>query len=112
LHAKLCWQLTKVPVTVAYEIDGIDGSGKQVQASLTVDFKSPFDTQSGGVFPRMTNLSAWPGQWAPEVAMAKLEAQRRAREPYRTPGGMVVAPQPIAGSASVPLTTGAGQEER
>jgi hypothetical protein len=104
LHAKLCWQLTNVPVTLAYEIDGVDASGKQVQATLSVDFKSPLDTKSGGVFPSMTNLAAWPGQSAPEVAAARAEAQRRVMEPKRTPGGMVVALQPIAGSASVPLT--------
>jgi hypothetical protein len=106
LHAKLCWQLTKVPVTLAYEIDGVDASGKQVQATLSVDFKSPLDTKSGGIFPSMTNLSAWPGQSAPEAAAARAEAQRRAMEPKRTPGGMVVALQPIAGSAFVPLTSG------
>ena len=100
LHAKLCWQLTTVPVTLAYEIDGVDVSGRQVQAITTVEFKSPLDTKSGGIFPRMTNLSAWPGHSA---AAAKTEAHRRAMEPHRTPGGMVVAPQPIAGSASIPL---------
>jgi hypothetical protein len=105
LHAKLCWQLTTVPVTLAYEIDGVDGSGRQVQATTTVEFKSPLDTKSGGIFPRMTNLSAWPGHSA---ATAKMEAQRRAMEPHRTPGGMLVAPQPIAGSASIPLTNTRG----
>jgi hypothetical protein len=107
LHAKLCWQLTTVPVTLAYEIDGIDGSGQQVQATLNVTFKSPLDTKSGGVFPRITGLSAWPGHLlSPELAVKKAEEQRRATAPHRTPGGMVVAPVPIAGSASVPLTNG------
>ena len=58
--------------SVAYEIDGVDGSGRQVQAKTTVDFKSPLDTKSGEVFPRMTNLSAWPGHAA---AAAKMEAR-------------------------------------
>jgi hypothetical protein len=105
LHAKLCWQLTTVPVTLAYEIDGIDGSGQKVQATLSVEFKSPLDTKSGGVFPRVTGLSAWPGHLpSPEMAMRKAEEERRAAAPHRTPSGMVVAPVPIAGSASVPLT--------
>jgi len=104
LHAKICWQLTTVPVTLAYEIDGIDGSGQKVQATLSVEFKSPLDTKSGGVFPRVTGLSAWPGHLpSPEMAMRKAEEERRAAAPHRTPSGMVVAPVPIAGSASVPL---------
>jgi hypothetical protein len=105
LHAKLCWQLTTVPVTLAYEIDGLDGSGQQVQATLNVEFRSPLDTKSGGVFSRITGLSAWPGQRSSqEMAMRKAEEQRRATAPHRTPSGMVVAPQPIVGSASIPLT--------
>ena len=34
LQAKLGWQLTSVPVTLDYEVDGVDGSGRQVQATL------------------------------------------------------------------------------
>jgi len=108
LHAKLCWQLTTVPVTLAYEMDGIDSSGRQVQATLSVEFKSPLDTKSGEVFPKSSGLSAWPGQSA-ERAMKKAEAQRRALAPHRTPSGMAVAPRPIAGSASIPLTTSTGR---
>ena len=104
LHAKICWQLTTVPVTLAYEIDGIDGSGQQVQSTLNVTFKSPLDTKSGGVFQRIKSFSAWPALAPPEMAMRKAEEQRRATAPQRTPSGMVVAPQPIVGSAAIQLT--------
>jgi hypothetical protein len=104
LHAKLCWQLTNVPVTLAYEIDGVDGSGQQVQATVNVDFRNPFDTKSGAVRPRSNSQFAWPGlSPASESGRARAEAQRRAMEAHRTPSGMVVAPQPVVGSASVPL---------
>jgi hypothetical protein len=47
LNAKLCWQLNSVPTTLSYEIDGVDATGKTVQATLKVDFKS-LDQKSGG----------------------------------------------------------------
>jgi hypothetical protein len=47
LKAKLCWQLNTVPTTLSYEVDGTDATGKTVQATLKVDFKS-LDQKSGG----------------------------------------------------------------
>jgi hypothetical protein len=106
LSAKLCWQLTTVPTKLAYEVDGIDASGQQVQGTLTVEFQDPLGTKSGGIFPRMLRMPGWPGQpVTPEAAMARWEARRRAMAPHRTPGGMEVAPRPIAGSATIPLAT-------
>lgn len=48
LRADLCWQLDSVPVTLQYEIAGLDNSGKEVVATLAVGFKS-FDEKSGAV---------------------------------------------------------------
>jgi len=102
--AKLCWQLTTVPVTLAYEMDGVDNSGKQVQATLNVEFKSPLDTKSGSLSSRIDRLSEWPGlSQSREALKAREEAQRRIMDPHRTPSGMTVAPQPIRGAASAPL---------
>jgi hypothetical protein len=47
LKANLCWQLNTVPTTLSYEVDGTDATGKSVQATLKVDFKS-LDQKSGG----------------------------------------------------------------
>jgi hypothetical protein len=47
LTAKMCWQLNTVPTTLSYEVDGVDATGKTVQATLKVDFKS-LDQKSGG----------------------------------------------------------------
>ena len=47
LSAKLCWQLNTVPTTLGYEVDGLDATGKTVQATLKVEFKS-LDQKSGG----------------------------------------------------------------
>ncbi|MFN7922790.1 MAG: hypothetical protein U0Q16_21975 [Bryobacteraceae bacterium] len=46
LTAGLCWQLDRVPVTLQYRMEGTDRSGKKVQATLSVDFKS-LDEKSG-----------------------------------------------------------------
>jgi hypothetical protein len=105
LHARLCWQLTSVPVTLAYEIDGVDGLGRPVQATLKVDFKNLLDQKSGGAVPdRMTALSAWPARASVDTSIVPgAESQRRARSPKQTPTGMAVAPRPVVGAASTPL---------
>jgi subtilase family serine protease len=46
LTAGLCWQLDRVPVTIQYQMDGVDKSGKPVQAALSVYFWS-LDSKSG-----------------------------------------------------------------
>jgi hypothetical protein len=48
LHAYMCWQLNTVPTTLDYEIDGVDASGRAVQTTLKVDFRS-LDVKSGGI---------------------------------------------------------------
>jgi hypothetical protein len=105
LHAKLCWQLTSVPVTLAYEMDGVDGSGRQVQATLKVDFKDFLDQKSGPFVRTGTDgLSAWPGRPGTSGAMAaRVEARRRAMAPHQTPGGMIVGLRSAVGSASAPV---------
>jgi hypothetical protein len=105
VHAKLCWQLNAVPVTLAYEMDGVDDSGRQVQATLSVDFKDLLDQKSGPFVRSGTaGLSAWPGRSGTSAAMAaKIEARRRAMAPHRTPGGMIVGPRSAVGSASAPI---------
>jgi hypothetical protein len=42
----MCWQLNTVPTTLDYEIDGVNASGRAVQATLKVDFRS-LDVKSG-----------------------------------------------------------------
>src|SRR5262249_21159355 len=62
LQASLCWALDSTPVTLSYEMDGVDGSGRAVQATLQVRFWS-FDDKSGdapeaaarSVAPALTN---------------------------------------------------------
>jgi hypothetical protein len=44
----LCWAIQTTPVTLSYEIDGVDDTGRYVNASLRVDFISP-DEQSAMV---------------------------------------------------------------
>ena len=62
LQAKLCWQMNSVPATLAYEMDGVDGSGRAVQATLNVQFRgSVLDEKSGGPTPQPAPLSDWPG---------------------------------------------------
>jgi hypothetical protein len=48
LKTKMCWQLTTLPTTLSYEVDGVDATGKTVQATLKVDFKDVLDQKSGG----------------------------------------------------------------
>jgi hypothetical protein len=105
LNAKLCWQLTSVPVTLNYEMDGVDSSGHAVQATLKVDFKSPLDGKSGGATTgRIPSLTFGVSkQQAASIAARNVEAQRRAQSPKSITIGMVVAPQVISGSAAVPL---------
>jgi len=46
LRARMCWKLNTVPTTLDYEVDGVDATGRVVQATLKVDFKS-LDEKSG-----------------------------------------------------------------
>src|SRR5262249_53762179 len=97
LQAKLCWQLNSVPVTLAYEMDGVDASGKSVQATLKVDFKDLLDQKSGDVSSAEAHtLSGWPSQPAASRAIVR----RGAASPKRTSSGMTVAPRPVMGDAS------------
>jgi hypothetical protein len=100
LQAKLCWQLNSVPVTLSYEMDGVDGSGKSVQATLKVDFKDPLGQKSGGVLSREAPASSgWPSRPAASGPIARREAMA----PKQTSRGMTVAVQPVAGDAVPPL---------
>jgi hypothetical protein len=101
MSAKLCWQLTSVPVTLSYEVDGTDAAGHQVQATLKVDFKNPLDQKSGAAFQTLAS-SPWPGRPSSRAGATRLDPQPRATAPYRTRTGMTVAPQPVIGSASAP----------
>jgi hypothetical protein len=86
--AKLCWQLNSVPVTLSYELDGVDSTGKQVQATLNVEFKDPLGTKSGGMIGTSAQRgSTWPGR-----------AKRDPRESLRTTSGMVVERRSAGGS--------------
>ncbi|MFN7922789.1 MAG: protease pro-enzyme activation domain-containing protein [Bryobacteraceae bacterium] len=71
LTAGLCWQLDSVPVTLDYEMDGTDNSGKAVQATLSVEFKS-LDQKSGDELPgaavRTRRHGTTRGITAPRVA--------------------------------------------
>ena len=89
LQTRICWQLTTLPVTLAYEVDGIDGAGNAVQATLKVDFKNPLDQKSGAIATRSGAVSEWPG--AHEPSAERDERRRRSNSVHRTPGGMVIA---------------------
>jgi len=89
---KLCWQINSLPATLSYEMDGVDATGQQVQATLNVDFKDPLDTKSGGVLgTAVSSRPVWRGK-----------AKPGGREMRRTTTGMTVGPRPIVGSAVVP----------
>jgi hypothetical protein len=105
LHARLCWQLNSVPATLDYEIDGVDGSGGTVQATLKVDFKNLLDVKSGGAEPAgIANLSTWPGRGSDATASApQPDESRGAVSPKLIPGLMTIAPRPAMGTATVPL---------
>jgi len=92
LQAKLCWQMNSTPATLSYEMDGVDGSGRAVQATLSVKFGSVLDEKSGGPTPEPAPLSAWPGG----------RTHRRASLPRQTPG-MTIGPRLPQGEASAPL---------
>jgi hypothetical protein len=49
LRSRMCWQIDKLPMTLSYEVDGVDAAGKKVQATLNVDFKDPLDAKGGGI---------------------------------------------------------------
>jgi hypothetical protein len=99
LQAKLCWQLNTVPVTLSYEMDGVDASGQQAQATLKVDFKNLLDQKSGDSPGEAHTLSGWPSQPAASRAIVR----RAATSPKQTSSGMMVAPRPVAGAAATPL---------
>jgi hypothetical protein len=97
LQTKLCWQLNTVPVTLDYEMSGVDGAGRPVVATLKVQFRSLLDTKSGGGSSGgPVTLSAWPGR------RPRPDEPRRLRTPKEVPGKMTVAPRPTLGDASVP----------
>lgn len=87
LNGKLCWKLSAVPVTLDYEMDGTDGSGDAVQATLKVDFKDPLDQKSGGAHSETTLLSRG----------------GRSLTPHRTSSGMTVGLHTAVGSAVSPV---------
>lgn len=97
LEAKLCWQLTTVPVTIGYEMGGVDGAGRPVVATLEVQFKGLLDVKSGGPGSGApVALSAWPGQ------RQRTDERRHPRLTKEEPGRMTVAPRPSPGDASAP----------
>jgi hypothetical protein len=105
LQAKLCWQLTSVPVTLDYEMDGVDDSGRTVQATLTVQFTDPLGQKSGALFEeKPVARSSWPGR-KPGTVTPRVETWRRAAT-HQTPSGMTVGIRPTIGSASASLVDG------
>jgi hypothetical protein len=105
LHARLCWQLNSVPVTLDYEIDGVDNSGGTVQATLKVDFKNLLDVKSGEAAPGTTaDLSTWPGRRSGVTASAREpDESHSAVLPKLIPSGMTIASRHVIGMATVPL---------
>jgi len=87
LTAKICWQFKTTPVTVAFEMDGVDAGGQPVQATVSVDFKDPLDIKSGRVISKPTLP---PG--LPRKAITPPRA-------HQTGSGMVVDKQAAIGSA-------------
>jgi len=104
LDAKICWQLNSLPDTLDYEIDGVDQTGQEVQATLQVQFTDPLGSKSGMVPGKTSVLTGWPGQPAISGAAAsKSEAGRWVGVPHHTPNGMVVAPRLPKGRATAPV---------
>ena len=85
LRANLCWQLDSVPVTLSYEMDGVDSTGGKVQATLEVNFWS-MDQKSGA------------GRGAVSVPVNAVEpALNNAVLPSNSQAGMTVSPQSARG---------------
>jgi hypothetical protein len=69
LHANMCWQLDSLPATLEYEVDGVDGGGHTITATLQVDFEGPAQISSGSAA-----FSNSAGRSAPRLAHAKTGA--------------------------------------
>jgi uncharacterized protein (TIGR03437 family) len=41
LRANICWQVSGAPTALEYEIDGTDGAGNEISATLSVPFQGP-----------------------------------------------------------------------
>ena len=47
LQAGICWKLDNAPVTLSYEIDGVDTDGNEITATLSVPFQGPQQSAGG-----------------------------------------------------------------
>ena len=47
LQAGICWKLDNAPVTLDYEIDGVDTDGNEITATLSVPFQGPQQSAGG-----------------------------------------------------------------
>ncbi|MFN7922189.1 MAG: protease pro-enzyme activation domain-containing protein [Bryobacteraceae bacterium] len=92
LQAQLCWQLETVPTTLDYLMEGVDATGKTVQATLQVDFKS-FDQKSGEPLP-----GALRGKFIPMRQSSRLPVLPV--QPMQTPGAAGSKPSGPANAMS------------